>query len=222
MRVLQCLQIVQVRHWYVPDNVYLMKIKICLQQNSASDSCKSTALKAVVMSVQPCCAHVLSWGLQSHVVPCWRGTASWKSQSEAALGVNQGGAVGGAQVDVSCWLVCKWVKRGVNCRVKMMSECSSCSVCKAVLYLGTNLYITCLQTVVLGEPLKSLNSIHQFSLPHLWMMDLKSLWLVKYEHSAVSELLSQLLLREFRSRCLKMHKLDLSFNSLNWKVGDRG
>lgn len=199
-----------------------MKIKICLQLNSASDSCKSKALKAMVMSVPPCCAHVLSWGLQYHVVPCWRGTASWKSQSEAALAVNQGGAEGGAQVDVSYWHVCKWVKRGIDCRVKMMSECSSCSLCKAVLYLGTNLYITCLQAVVLCEPLKSLNSIHQFSLPHLWMLDLKSLWLVKCEHSAISELLNQLLLREFRSRCLEMHKLDLSFSSLNWKVEDRG
>lgn len=87
-----------------------------------------------------------------------------------------------------------------------MSECSGCSVCKAVLSLGTNLCITCLQAVVLGKPLKSLKSSHQFSLPHFWMLDLKSL-LVKCEHSAVSEVLSQLLLREIRSRCLEMHKL---------------
>lgn len=48
-----------VRHWYVPDNIYLTKIKIGLEQNNALDSWKSKALKAVAMWVQPCCAHVL-------------------------------------------------------------------------------------------------------------------------------------------------------------------
>lgn len=184
-----------------------MKIKICLQQNNALDSCKWKALKAVAMSVQPCSARVLCCGLPSTML--WlAGEAQPPESPRERLHWEWTGVVQrGGNRCVSCWYICEWVKSGINCRVKVMAECSGCSVCKAVLYLGTNLYITCLQAVVLGKPLKSLKSIHQFSLPHFWMVDLKSSWLVKCKHSAVSEVLGQLLLREIRSRCLKMHKL---------------
>lgn len=191
-----------VRHWYVPDKIYLMKIKIGLQQNNALDSCISKALKAVAMSVQPWCAHVLCCGLQYHVVPFSLLKVPGRGCTGSGPGWCSEGCTGRCEL-----LTHLWVERHHNCRVEVMSECSGSSVCKAVLYLGTNLYITCLQAVVLGKPLKYLKSIHQCSLPHFWMLDLKSLWLVKYEHWAVSEVLSQLLLWEIRSKCIKMHKL---------------
>lgn len=132
---------------------------------------------------------------------------------------NEPGWYSGGSTDAGCWCICKWMKTGIDCMMRRW-----CLHVKAVPCLGTTLDGTCLQAVVLGKQLKpdSLKSSHQFNLPHFWMLDLKSLWVVKCERS---QLYLKCCTRYFSEKSgldvSKCTSWDFSFNSLNWKMGNR-
>lgn len=202
--------------------MYLMKVRIYFTQNNLLNSYEIKSFVSCGMygqyqsnlAVLKCCAVDFNYTF----VPCCRSTASWISQRGGALGMNRGGTVKQELMPVVDAFV-KWMKRGINRRMR-----NWCLRVQAVLYLGTNLCITCLQAVGLGKQLKPdySKSNHQFSLPHFWMLDLKSLWSGKCEHSQLYLNCCTNVSETSGLGVSKRTSQDLSFNSLCWKMGNKG